>query len=441
MRAFFVLADLNQGSYASIDYTDMNSYNEGVCVVKYFKFSINVSILTIFVAVLFPATSQAIPAFARQANMTCSTCHTAWPSLNAFGRQYKEHGYRIGHLETPNKKISKDLKWNESLPVSVLLVARPYDKKGSGETKLRALHEVELMVAGPMGEKFSSFIEIEAEDEDLNARGFETGIPSAALTYNADEAVHLQVSWGSITWFDPYNSYSNHLRMTRGGSAVYDQSFGGADNGGKIKSARQNITVYGRPSPNLFYGVSISGDAGDAEGEEGSTFTARVAFDVMPSLTVGALVISGTANASSTADTVGIVGGVPAVIAGSTTPERDYSRTAIDLQSEVAGFTFNAVFLTATDDNATATAEVDNDVFSLQALYTVKTGGRVTWAPLIRLDSYETGGGAVDVDEITLGINYYFTENVRGMLELWDRDSSADGKDDDRITVQVIAAF
>lgn len=410
-------------------------------MVKYFKLSINTLILTVFVAVLFPSVSEAIPAFARKTNMTCSTCHTAWPALNAFGRQYKEHGYRIGHLEPPTKVISKDLKWNESLPVSVLLVSRPYDKKKSGEKKIRAIHEVELMVAGPMGDKYSSFIEIEAEDEDLNARGFEVGISSAALTYNAAEEAHLQASWGSIIWFDPYNSYSNHLRMTRGGAAVYDQSFGGADNGGKIKSARQNITVYGRPTPNFFYGVSLSGDAGDAEGEEGNTVTARVAFDVMPSLTIGALAISGTANASATPDTVGIVGGLPAVIPGSSTPERDYTRTAIDLQSEVAGFTFNAVFLTATDDNDTATAEEDNDAFYVQALYMVKEDGRVTWAPLIRFDSYETGGGAVDVDEITLGVNYYFTENVRGMIELWDRDSSATEEDDDRLTVQVIAAF
>ena len=401
----------------------------------------NTLILTVFVAVLFPSASEAIPAFARKTNMACSTCHTAWPSLNAFGRQYKEHGYRLGHLEAPDKVISKDLKWNESLPISVLLVSRPYDKKGSGETKLRALHEVELMIAGPMGEKFSSFIEIEAEDEDLNARGFETGVSSAALTYNADEAAHLQVSWGSITWFDPYNSYSNHLRMTRGASAVYSQSFGGADNGGNIASARQNIAVYGRPSPNFFYAVGISGDAGDSEGEEGSTITARVAFDVMPSLTVGALLISGTANASSTPDTVGIVGGVPAVIPGTTTPERDYSRTAIDIQSEVAGFTFNAVFLSATDDNATATAEEDNDAFYVQALYAVRDGARVTWAPLFRYDSYEIGGGTEDVDELTLSINYYFTENVRGMFEFWDRDSTNNANDDDRLTLQFIASF
>lgn len=410
--------------------------------MKTFNLSINSIVLLVFVVVLFPSNSEAIPAFARKNNMACSTCHTAWPALNAFGRQYKEHGYRLGHLEAPNKTITKDLKWDENLPVSVLLLARPYDKKGSAtDPKNRALHEVELMIAGPMGEKMSGFFEIEAEDEVTNGIGFDTGIPAAQLTYNHNEAANIQFSWGSNTWFDPYNSYSGSRRMTRGANAVTDQKFGGADNGGKLRSSRQNISLYGRPTPKFFYGLALSGDAGDAEGEGGDSVTLRVAFDLMPSLTLGAMHFSGTANATSTPDTVGIVAGNPAVIPGSSEPERDYSRTAFDLQSEVANFTFNAVFLTATDDNSGATAEVDNDASYVQALYMVKEGGRVIWAPLIRLDSYETGGGAVDVDEITVSVNYYFTENVRGMIEFWDRDSTIDENDDDRVTLQLFAAF
>lgn len=410
--------------------------------MKYFNHSINVSILIVFVAVLFPTSSEAIPAFARKTSMACSTCHTAWPALNAFGRQYKEHGYRLGHLEAPTKTISKDLKWDENLPMSVILVARPYDKKGSAtDAKNRALHEVELMVAGPMGEKFSGFFEIEAEDEVTNGIGLDTGIPYAQLTYNHSEAANLQFSWGNNTGFDPYDSYAANRRMTRGTAAVIDQSFGGADNGGKLKSSRQNISLYGRPSPKFFYGVSLSGDAGDAEGEGGDSVTLRVAFDVMPSLTIGAMHFSGTANATSTPATVGIVGGVPGIIAATSTPERDYSRTAFDVQSEVAGFTFNAVIVTATDDNSAATAEVDNDAYYIQALYTVKDGARVTWAPLIRLDSYDKSGGTETVDELTLGVNYYFTENVRGMIEFWDKDSSTNANDDDRVTLQLFAAF
>lgn len=396
--------------------------------MKYFKLSINTLILTVFVAVLFPSASEAIPAFVRKTNMACSTCHTAWPALNAFGRQYKEHGYRLGHLEAPTKTITKDLKWDESLPVSVLLVARPYDKKGSAaEAKNRALHEIELMVAGPMGDKMSGFFEIEAEDEVVNGIGFDTGIPAAQLTYNHSEDVNLQFSWGSNTWFDPYNSYTGNRRMTRGANAVSDQAFGGADNDGKLRNSRQNIALYGRPSPKFFYGVALSGDANDSEGVGGDSLTARIAFDVMPELTIGAMHISGTCVANITV--------------GNCLVDRDYSRTAFDIQSEVAGFTFNAVFLTATDDNATATAEVDNDAFYVQALYTVKEGARVTWAPLIRYDSYDKNGGAETINELTLGVNYYFTENVRGMVELWDRSGEGTTVDDDRVTLQLFAAF
>lgn len=387
-------------------------------------------ILIVFITVLFSSASEAIPAFARKTNMACSTCHTAWPALNAFGRQYKEHGYRFGHLEVPNKTISKDLKWDESLPVSVLLVGRPYDKKKNGKTKLRALHEVELMVAGPMGEKFSSFFEIEAEDEETNSFGFATGIPVAAFTYNYSESINPQLSWGSNIWFDPYNSYSGSRRMTRSSSSVIDQVFGGADNDGKLKSSRQNIAVYGRPLPNLFYGVGISGDAGDPEGVEGNTVTVRIAFDVMPTLSIGALAVNGTC-----------VGKGVTTPASACVVNRNYSRTAIDLQSEISGFVINAVALAAEDDDASATATEKNNAFYVQALYTVKDGARTTWAPLLRYDSYEKGGGAEKVNELTVSVNYYLTENIRSMLEFWSKDSDDNANDDDRLTLQIIAAF
>jgi len=392
------------------------------------KFSnqiVNSIVLILFVAVLFPTNSEAIPAFARKTNMACSTCHTAWPALNAFGRQYKEHGYRLGHLEAPSTVISKDLKWNESLPVSVMLVSRPYDKKKSGKSKIRAIHEVELMIGGPMGEKFSGFMEIEAEDEVTNGIGLDTGVSSAAMTYSLDEAAHIQFSWGSATWFDPYNSYSNHLRMTRGASAAIDQSFGGADNGGKLKNSRQNVAIYGRLVSKFFYGMAISGDASDSEGVDGNTVTARVVYDIVPSLSIGALSVSGTCSAN----------------AGNCLVDRKYSRSAIDVQSEVADFTINAVALAARDDNSTATATLKNNAYYVQAFYTEKDGVRATWVPLLRYDSYEKTNGTEEVNELTLSINYYINENVRSMLELWSKDSDISANDDDRLTLQLFASF
>lgn len=49
----------------------------------------------------FPATSRALPSFARQLNMDCVACHTEYPLLNQFGRQFKLSGYTTAG-ETPS---------------------------------------------------------------------------------------------------------------------------------------------------------------------------------------------------------------------------------------------------------------------------------------------------------------------------------------------------
>lgn len=45
---------------------------------------------------LFSTQALAIPSFARQTGVTCSGCHTVFPELNVFGRQFKLRGYTLG---------------------------------------------------------------------------------------------------------------------------------------------------------------------------------------------------------------------------------------------------------------------------------------------------------------------------------------------------------
>jgi hypothetical protein len=40
-------------------------------------------------------TAHAVPSFARQTNLGCSACHTNYPQLNAFGRNFKLRGYSL----------------------------------------------------------------------------------------------------------------------------------------------------------------------------------------------------------------------------------------------------------------------------------------------------------------------------------------------------------
>ncbi len=72
-----------------------------------------------FVAFLFLAlgsgTAMAIPSFARQTGLSCSVCHTVFPELTSFGRQFKLNGYTMTNIktivqkETTSAKSSRDI--------------------------------------------------------------------------------------------------------------------------------------------------------------------------------------------------------------------------------------------------------------------------------------------------------------------------------------------
>lgn len=55
-----------------------------------------VVVLTCFAGALFvPQVAQGTPSFARQTNLACIVCHTEFPILNSFGRNFKLTGYTM----------------------------------------------------------------------------------------------------------------------------------------------------------------------------------------------------------------------------------------------------------------------------------------------------------------------------------------------------------
>ena len=45
-------------------------------------------------------TKLGIPSFSRQTGLACNVCHTAFPMLTAFGRQFKLNAYTLTGLQT-----------------------------------------------------------------------------------------------------------------------------------------------------------------------------------------------------------------------------------------------------------------------------------------------------------------------------------------------------
>ena len=377
------------------------------------------------VGLLWSASANAVPSFARKYDVNCMTCHRAFPELNEAGREFKELGYRFPagsrFEENVNQEISDFLQLETHVPLSAVLVARPYDKKDSGNEKVRALHEIELIAAGVFGEQWSGFFEMEAEDET----DFDAEFGPAVLTWNRSKELNLQFVWGPTFWADPYGIVGDRFRLTRGHVGAIDQRFGGADDGGRFRSNRQNVGVYGRVADKLFYNVNWSGLAEDAEGENASSLSSLVAYDVTDKLMIGAFAISGENEDEN----------------------RDFSRTGVQFQADVGDARIQALHVSAKDDRAVGDlrgpGEDDNDALSLQASYVFLDDSlRPTWVPLIRYDSYETADGAATFDELTLNLSYYFTQNIRGYVEYWDRfDAPTPAQEDSRITIQLVVGF
>jgi len=249
-----------------------------------------------FFLLIVAASSQAIPAFAERENLNCNSCHTAVPALNGTGRNYKLQGYVMNEQQRrsrPNPR-GNNVVLESILPVSAAIIDRPYDKKDSGRTKIRAIHEIELMVAGQIAQGFSGFIELEAEDED----DFDVTASIIQGSYTLNFALNFQVSRAPSFYFEPYNSYTSSRRITINRNSVIDQSFGGADNGSSLRRNRQNLTVFGKAN-NFFYGFSFSGVANDNEGEDAGTIISRIAYEFNPNFILGGMHINGSCTMQS----------------------------------------------------------------------------------------------------------------------------------------------
>jgi len=380
-------------------------------------------IATTVLAFIWSTTANAVPAFARKHELNCSACHTAYPQLSATGRQFKENGYRFLTAEKASNalEISDFLQLEEHVPISGILVARPYDEKDSGERKLRALHEVEIIVAGNIARNWSGYFEIEAEDET----GFELELAPAVLSYNHSKEFNIQLVYGPTFWADSYGIIGDHFRLTRGHVGAIDQRFGGADADGRFRATRQNVGVFGRFSDRFFYNVNYSGKAEDAEGEKASIASGLFNVDITDGIMLGAFVMDGTDEAT----------------------DRDFNRTGLQFQGDFTDLRIQALYITASDDrdalDPRGPGEDDNDTASLQAFYTFRDDTlRPTFVPLIRFDTYETNDGADSFDEVTLNIGYYFNQNIKAYFEYWDRyDAPTAVQEDSRITLQFVAAF
>jgi len=392
-------------------------------------------------ALLISLNAEAIPAFARTRHLPCSSCHTAYPALNTFGRNFKTNGYRINSIsndeaETMASDFSKGV---SRLPIAMAVISRPLinnDPGGSASstTEIRAIHEAEIFVGGVFYQKLSGFVEYEAEGED----GFGAVLGGAALNYDAADSLHIQFAYGSSFFADPYDTLSDARKLSIEHYNVTDDTFtDNADNGGKLRHARQQVSLFGRTLGNkLFYNVGVGGLTGDNIGSQSQVFFGRLAYDVMPNLMVGTFSMSGKCKTDMSADFATCdVGSTVAI------QDRNFTRTGVDLQADINNFRLTTVFMTVSDDVINSNQSVDNTDSYIQGVYYGAASGKQL-VPLLRYQSSENNNGNDTTDRLIAGLSYYLQDNFKATVEIAKDTSVPTGSNKSTSTlIQLEAVF
>ncbi len=117
--------------------------------------------------------ANAVPSFARQLNIACNACHTRFPELTAFGREFKLAGYTLSgaaSIKGQNNKSATTLSINQLPPLSLMLqgaytqtnAAQPDTQNGNAELP----QQLSLFLAGKIAPKIGSFVQVTYSQAD-----------------------------------------------------------------------------------------------------------------------------------------------------------------------------------------------------------------------------------------------------------------------------------
>ncbi|MFQ5738182.1 MAG: hypothetical protein ACE5JX_04175 [Acidobacteriota bacterium] len=234
--------------------------------------------------------ANAVPSFARKYRTSCQTCHVVYPQLNAFGRAFRNNGYRmpgddqdyVKDEPTPLgapawKKVFPNAVWPADIPggsVASFIVESNYTINNSEavSNEFDGIDEIGLIFGGTAGESFSYF-----GDVDLFEEGGPGGIGRLFFQYNHPTGL-FNFRAGQI---EPRAvSFSNHRRLIRISNYLVDvfptlpaQNFFG------FSPNQRGIEVYGsKEGPGHQGGITWAfglvngeyGGAAEALGESGA---------------------------------------------------------------------------------------------------------------------------------------------------------------------------
>jgi hypothetical protein len=381
-----------------------------------------------------PRAAEAIPAFARQYEVSCTICHAPAPRLTPIGEQFAANGFRFAVEEEPVDSVDTGdplLQLMGDIPLAIRLDA--YVQGRSGErgpaTDLQTPWSIKLLSGGRISEKVSYYLYF-----FMSERGEVAGLEDAYVQFSDLWGTGVDLLVGQFQVSDPL--FKRELRLEYEDYQAYRVRVGAAR--ADLTYDRGLMAAYSpRDGTDVSFqvvngrGLAEAGDTRTYDSDDGKSMAARLSQELGP-VRVGGFGYYGVESAGDVDNRIRIFGPDLTVALGPTVElNAQYLRRMDDRPffSE-AGLTDTDVDMGfaeliwgpgGTTGRWSFTA-LYNHIAADAPLFTVRQG-----EPGL-LDSYRTGA---------LGGNYLLARNLRLTSELqYDLD-----REDLRFVAGFMSAF
>ncbi len=176
-------------------------------------------VLMVFAILASTPQAEAIPAFARKYDMSCTSCHTKPPRLNAFGEAFHMAGYQIpktkeGELRKKRRigRINSEI---ELLNIFALRATGNFIESYSGgkpaETNLALPREIELYFGGTFTDDISYFFNLSNEIDAIE--GIENNLFEKKTAFGLGKEFFLMFDLGPALMGKPSGAMGGPMMM------------------------------------------------------------------------------------------------------------------------------------------------------------------------------------------------------------------------------------
>jgi len=386
------------------------------------------------------AQALGLPAFARKYGMSCAQCHADYPTLNAYGRQFKMNGYVRTPGSTDGVLQSQDQQlWTEaSMPWAVIVRSRPLDTGhgmantgtqmggSSGATSngplTQPINDIDMFIAGGDAAKHVSYF---GEMDANQTNGFTPGMGDLRAGYHPSLLYNVVLMRRGFWADDPYQTVVSNESPTIANRAT-DLLMGGQAylSGMPMLTTTQTGEIYGqaylpKSQSFVYYSAGVSKDPSAGNGQGPATGYLRFAYDSGNGLmlgTFGQYGNTGGADGGAPGTTGNLPGGATAVT-GNHYVQSD--RAGLDALWEHNNFYARAAYVYAHDSDMTMGAVESDQAAYAEIFYTYKRdyNDYAFLVPLLRENWLTMFNGTEKFNYVTAQLAHYFAPNFKGFLE------------------------